>query len=135
MWPFRKKPALPPPADVVVGSDRATFDSKIEQWEFEIAGVQFTLSGREFNPLAFHWARTALAEIRRLETQIDKRVLDQLEEWPCNQSARKLLCVSLDDYASEGLIDLTYIGDESWGDFGVNVIAANGEIVDAYGGD
>ena len=135
MWPFSKKPVLPPPDDIVQGNDRAQFSTPLGHWEFEIDGTEFTLSGRTFDPQAFSWARTALADMRRLQPEIDQRVLQVLDGWPCDVATRELLSVSLDDYASEGPIDLGFVGDDSWGDFGVNVILADGKIVDAYGGD
>lgn len=135
MWPFRKKPVIPPPADIVQGEDRAQFSTTLDHWGFEIDGTEFTLSGRMFDPQAFTWARTALADMRRLQPEIDQRVLRVLDGWPCDTATRELLSVSLDDYASEGQINLAFVGDDSWGDFGVNVILAGGKIVDAYGGD
>jgi hypothetical protein len=135
MWPFRKKLVLPPPADIVHGDDRAQFSTTLDHWEFEIDGTEFTLSGRTFDSQAFSWAITALADMRRLQPEIDQRVLQVLDVWPCDVETRELLSVSLDDYASEGRFDLAFVGDDSWGDFGVNVILAGGKIVDAYGGD
>lgn len=135
MWPFRKKSVLPLPADIIHGDDRAQFSTALNHWEFEIDGTEFTLSGRTFDSQAFSWARTVLADMRRLQSEIDQRVLQNLEGWPCDVATRQLLSVSLDDYASEGQIDLAFVGDDSWGDYGVNVILAGGEIVAAYGGD
>jgi hypothetical protein len=135
MWPFTRKPVPPPPADFIVGNHRATYSPTLEEWEFEMENIEFTLSGREIDPQAFQWAQAALLDIKRLLPEIDREVLKVLEDGPCNAAARELLSVSLDDYASEGQIDLAFVGDDSWGDFGVNVILADGKIVDAYGGD
>lgn len=135
MWPFRKKPGLPPPADVIQGDDCAKFSTALDQWEFEIEGTEFTLSGRTFDPQAFSWARTALGDMRRLQTEIDQRVLQALDGWSFDVTTRELLSVCLDDYVSEGQFDLAFVGDDSWGDYGVNVILADGRIIDAYGGD
>lgn len=135
MWPFRKKPVLPPPDDVIVGNDRATYDPQTDQWEWVLEGVEFTLSGRDFDPAAFQWARTGLKDIQQLQPTLEDRVLEQLKGWPCNPATQRLLCVSLDDYASDHELDLAYVGDESWGDYGVNVILVDGNIVDVHGGD
>jgi hypothetical protein len=135
MWPFSKKQVLPPPTDFILGNHRAKYSTTLEEWEFQMDGIEFTFSEREFNPQAFEWARSALLDIKRLLPEIDREVLKVLEDVSCNIAARELLSVSLDDYASEGEIDLAFVGDDSWGDFGVNVIVAGGKIVDAYGGD
>lgn len=118
-----------------MGDDWAKYSTTLEEWEFELDGTEFTLSGREFDPQAFEWARTALVDMRRLLPEIDREVLKNLDGDSCDVSTRELLSVSLDDYASKGEINLAFTGDDSWGDFGVNVILAGGKIVDAYGGD
>jgi hypothetical protein len=43
--------------------------------------------------------------------------------------------VDLDHYGKSKTIDMAFAGDDSWGDFGVNVIITDGKIVDTYGGD
>ena len=135
MWPFRRKPSLPPPDNIVQGGDCARFSSELDQWEFEIDGVEFTLSGRNFDENAFEWARAVLVDKCKLESEIDQHVVQVLDGWSFNASSRHLLSISLDDYGAEGYSDLAYIGDDSWGDYGVNVILGDGRIIDAYGGD
>lgn len=135
MWPFRKKQALPPPENIVLGDDRAFYSTTLDQWEFEIDATEFSLSGREFDSDAFAWAREAISSITRLDAEIDRHVLDVLDGWPCDVSTRHLLSVSLDDFASERQFNIAYVGDDSWGDFGVNVIVADGKVIEAYGGD
>lgn len=135
MWPFRKKQVLPTPEDVVLGTDRAWFLPSMNQWMFEVDGTEFTLSGREFDTRAFSWAREALGSIQALGSEIDRRVLQAIDGWPCDASARHLFSVGLDEYASEARIHLMYFGDDTWGDYGVDVILCGGEIIDAYGGD
>jgi hypothetical protein len=70
-----------------------------------------------------------------LEAEIDRHVLEVLDGSPCNVATRHILSVSLDDYLSAGHLDIAYVGDDSWGDFGVNVIVANDKVIEAYGGD
>ncbi|WP_200273637.1 hypothetical protein [Luteolibacter pohnpeiensis] len=135
MWPFRKKQVLPPPEDFISGDDRAVYSTTFDQWEFEIEGIEFTLAGREFDRRTFGWAREAITMIKRLEAEIDRHVLEELDGWPCDIATRHLLSVSMDDYTSEGHLDLAYVGDDSWGDFGVNVIVADGKVIESYGGD
>ena len=39
------------------------------------------------------------------------------------------------DQLARRTLDVAFGGDETWGDFGVNVIVTDGAIVDSYGGD
>lgn len=135
MWPFCKKQVLPPPEDIVMGGDRASFSTSLDQWEFEIDGTEFTISGRDFDNRAFTWARETAASIKQLKSEIDRQVLEVLYGWPCDVSTRRILSVCLDDFASERQAELAFVGDDSWGDFGVNVIIAGGKVIEAYGGD
>ena len=134
MWPFRKKQVQPPP-NVRSGDDRAWFSATLNQWEFEIDGTEFRLSGRDFDDRAFAWAREAILSIKQLKEEIDKHVFQELEGSPCDATTRALLTVSLDDYCSEGKMELAFVGDDSWGDFGVHVIVADGTVLESYGGD
>ena len=134
MWPFRKIVVQTPP-NVISGDDRAWFSTTLNQWDFKIDGTDFTLSGREFDIRTFAWAREAISLIRRMETEIERHVLEVLDGSPFDVTTRHILSVSLDDYSSAGNLDIAYVGDDSWGDFGVNVIVANGKVIEAYGGD
>jgi hypothetical protein len=135
MWPFRKKQILPRPDDVISGDNRAFYSTLLKGWDFEIDGIEFSLSGREFDIRAFEWARKEMETIGRLENEIDGHVLEVLDGYPFDIEARHLFAISLDDYLSEGQLNLSFVGDDSWADFGVNVIVANGRVVGAYGGD
>ena len=134
MWPFNKK-EVQPSLNIISGDDRAWFSTALNHWDFEIDGIEFTLSGRSFDSRAFGWAREAISSIHCLESEIDKHVLNVLEGSSFDVATRHILSVSLDDYSSEGQLDIAYVGDDSWGDFGVNVIVANGKVIEAYGGD
>lgn len=97
--------------------------------------MEFRLTGRDFDCRAFDWAREAILSIRQLDEQIDKHVLQELEGSPCDAAKRQLLAVSLDDFSPEGKIELAFVGDDSWGDFGVHVVLAGGKVLESYGGD
>jgi hypothetical protein len=107
----------------------------LECWEFELEGLEFHIRGIPFNEAAFDWAREAAPVIRRLEAEIRTRVMECLQDWPCDKTKAEILCVDLDDYGRSKTIDIAFTGDDSWGDFGVNAIITDGKIVDAYGGD
>jgi hypothetical protein len=135
MWPFSKKRETIVPDDVVFEGNRARYSSTLDCWELTLDDVDFTCSGISFDTRVFGWADAALSVIRRLEEEIDKRVIKELEGWPCDVSKRELLCVALDAYTESRTLDLSYVGDDSWADFGVNVIIRDGVIEDSYGGD
>lgn len=135
MWPFGKKASAPRPEDVTVGGMTAHYEAKLKHWVFHCDGIEFNLSGIPFNAGAFEWAREAAVIIRSQDSQIRSHVMECLEDWPCDKAKAEILSVDLDGYAGSKTIDVSFIGDESWGDFGVNVIITDGKIVDAYGGD
>ena len=113
----------------------ARYDVKLKRWTFHCDGIEFNVSGIPFDPAAFGWAREAAAVIRSQVSEIRSRVMECLEGWPGDKTKAQILSVDLDDYASSKTFDVAFVGDESWGDFGVNVIITDGKIVDAYGGD
>ena len=132
MRPFSKKP---PPPDVSNGEMTARYDVKLKFWVFVCDGLEFNRSGVPFDQRAFDWAKEASAVIRSLDAPMRARVNECPEDWPCDKSKAEILSVDLDEYEGSKTMDVAFVGDDSWGDFGVNVIIMNGKIVDAYGGD
>ena len=136
MWPFSKKTVYSQPAEISRDGLTARYDAGIRQWIFQCEGIQFWLSGIPFNEHAFAWAREAVPVIKKLETSIRDKVAECLKEWDgVDARAAELLCVDLDDYAENRAMDLAYVGDDSWGDMGINIIITDGSITDAYSGD
>jgi hypothetical protein len=135
MWPFSKKNLSPPPADFSKDGMTAKYDTNLKEWTFENEGIEFSLSGILFDENVFQWSKEASAIIQKLEGQIKVRVEECLEGWPCNKTSAKILVVNLDGYRESKSMDIAFVGDETWGDFGVNVIITNGQIEDVYGGD
>ena len=135
MWPFQKKKSSPLPENISKGGMTARYDVQLKHWVFECEDIEFNLSGIPFDENAFEWAKATAAIIRKLEGSIQKKVSECLEGWPCNKAAGKILCVDLDDYRESKTFDLAFVGDETWGDYGVNVIITDDIIVDVYGGD
>jgi hypothetical protein len=135
MWPFGKKETSPPPEDVSVGGMTARYDAKLKHWVFQRDSIEFHLSGIPFDQRAFDWAKEACAAIHSLEDEMRARVVQCLESWPCDKTKAEILSVDLDNYAKSQTIDAAFAGDDSWGDFGVNVIIIAGKIAEVYGGD
>jgi hypothetical protein len=135
MWPFGKKESSPAPQDVLVGEMTARYDAKLKYWIFQCDNIEFNLSGIPFDQRAFDWAKEACATIHSLEDEMRALVIQELEGWPCDKTKSEILSADLDDYAESQTMDIAFVGDESWGDFGVNVIITARRIVDVYGGD
>jgi hypothetical protein len=133
MWPFGKKTSLPEP--VSRGEMTAQYDIRRKGWVIPWDGIEFYLPGLSFNESAFEWAKEAAPVIRALDDKIRIRVTKCLEHWPCDKTKTHISCVYLDAYQESKSLDLDFLGDESWGDLGVNVIIKDGKIVDAYGSD
>ncbi|MDZ4815736.1 MAG: hypothetical protein SGI71_05670 [Verrucomicrobiota bacterium] len=133
MNPFKKSKATPP-ADVSCGDMTAYYDELLESWAFQWAGIEFNITGIPFNQDAFDWAREVASMIRTLDAEILARIMDCLEDWPCDKTKVEVLYVDLDDYEKSKTVDIAFTGDNSWGEFGVNVIITDGKINDAYGG-
>jgi|GEM_PF-2552067 len=135
MWPFRKKHSNKAPKEVFKDGTTARYDSKLDSWTFELEEVEFHLSGIQFKEEAFDWARQVVVVVRSLDQQIKKSVAGCLEGRPCNTDAAQIFWVNLDDYKTSKTFDLAFGGDDSWGDFGVNVIVTDGKIVNVFRGD
>jgi len=135
MWPFGKNRSTKPVEPVSSGGMTAHYDAKLKYWSFQFEGIKFRISGSSFDPAAFDWAKEAASVIHSLDDEIRACVLKCLESWPCDKNKAEILSAGLDEYTESKTIGLVFVGDESWGDFGVCVIITDGKIVDAYGGD
>jgi hypothetical protein len=134
MWPFKKSRAEPP-APFSRGDMTARYHEVLKVWEFSLDAVDFNIAGLPFNEAAFDWAREAIPTIRKLNEEIRAKVMDYLEDSPCDKTKAKMLVVDLDDYGTSKTIMIAFTGDESWGDYGIDVIIEDGKIVDVSGGD
>jgi hypothetical protein len=134
MWPFGGKSRNPPPEDVTAGGMTARYDAKLKHWVFQCDSIEFNISGIPFNQAAFDWAKEGATTIGSLETEIRARVVKCLGD-SGDRTKAEILSVDLDDYTNSKTMNIAFVGDESWGDFGVNVVIANGKITDVYGGD
>ncbi|RYD19362.1 MAG: hypothetical protein EOP88_19260 [Verrucomicrobiaceae bacterium] len=132
MWPFKKKQ---PREEVTVEGVTAKPMAR-DSWEFSVDGLDFMITGKEFDPRAIQWARDAAREIRRLEPEIVKAVRESLEEAEeLDLGSAKLFIVDLSEYGKDRYFSVTYVGDDSWGDMGVDVTIHDGKIISADAGD
>jgi len=135
MWPFSKKADKPRPAEVHCGGITAHYDTQFHKWAFRLDGTEFTFNGGQFDPVVINWARESSETIRSLDGPLRACVVEWLKEWPCDHSKVEIIAVDLSMYAESKTFDVSFSGDESWGDFGVNVIVKDGQIFDSYAGD
>src|SRR5215471_4559686 len=123
MWPFGAKSRNPRPEDVAAGGMTARYDAKLKHWVFQCDRIEFNVSGIPFNQAAFEWAKEGATTIRSLETAIRGRVVECLGN-SGNPAKAEILSVDLDEYTNSKTMNVAVVGDESWGDFGVNVVIA-----------
>ena len=135
MWPFSKRADKPRPANVHCDGTTAHYDTQFNKWAFRVDGIEFMFKGVQFDPVVTSWARESSATIRGLEGPLRACVMEWLKEWPCDHSRAEIVAVDLSKYTDSRTFDIAFAGDESWGDFGVNVIVKDGQIFDSYAGD
>jgi hypothetical protein len=135
MWPFTKKSSAAQPSVISSDGIQARYNPRLKLWSFHFAGMDFNVSQIEFDVRAFGWAAEAAATVNLMRPRMMPVVAKWLEGWPCDHSTAHILSVELSKYGDSKTMDVDFIGDDSWGDFGVTVVIRDGEIVDSYAGD
>ena len=136
MWPFSKKARDKPTPTIKVGETLIKWDNDFHWWEFAIDGEFYSLSD---NPVFDSKIIDNLPKVHQwindLETDIDKEVSKQLEGW-CEWGGKKhVISIDVSWLIEKDQVDVSYAGDDSWGDFGINVVITGGEIDHVYAGD
>jgi hypothetical protein len=126
---------MEPPAPVSRGEVTAKYHEVLKSWSFSLDGVDFSIAGLPFNEAAFDWARESLPVIRKLDAEIRAQVMNYLEDSACDKTKAEMLSVDLDDYGKSKTIMIAFTGDDSWGDFGIDVTIVGGRFVEVTGGD
>jgi hypothetical protein len=133
MWPFEKKQ---PREEVTVGGVTAKPMISHDSWEFTVEGLYFTIDGKEFDSRAIQWAKDAIPLIRSLEPEMLKAARESVEGHEgLDASSAQLLFVDLSGFEKRGRLSVAYIGDDSWGDMGVDVTIQDGKIISVDAGD
>ncbi len=135
MWPFRNSPKEAAPEHTWGDGTVARYNSRLNFWSFSHDKIEFTLSRVAIDPAALDYAKEILALIRTMDADLKGRVEQELGDWPCDKSKAHIAVVDLSEYAKLRKFDAEFFGDESWGDFSITIIVAEGKITDAYGGD
>jgi len=100
-----------------------------------VEGIDFTISNRPFDREVLDWAREACVMIRQLDADIHQAVSDCIAVWNFPADGRELLNVSLDGYADNETLELGFCGDDSWGDYTLDVLITAGRVTGSSGGD
>jgi hypothetical protein len=66
---------------------------------------------------------------------IKVEVRKNLEGWCDWDGDPELIGIEVSDLIESGQIDASFVGDDSWGDLGVNVLLKNGKVTGSYAGD
>lgn len=133
MWPFKKSP--PPPAPVSRNGLTATYNADLKRWTFCCEGIEFWLSGATFREAAFDWAGDAAATVRELADQIRPHVKEELDGCLADPRKAHISRIDLDEYPGAQTLSVEFVGDETWGDLGVEVVITRGVVVASYAGD
>lgn len=133
MWPFKKKQ---PREEVTVEGVTARPMVSHDSWEFTVDGFDFMIDGKDLDPRAIQWAKEAALVTKSLEPEIIKAVRESVEGHDeLDLDSAKLVIVDLSGFGKDRYFSATYVGNESWGDIGVDVTIQDGRIIAADAGD
>lgn len=138
MWPFKKKqPQQEVARDITVDGVTASYCDGAEEWEFSVGDHVFTFTQRELDPAVFGWAHDALESIEPLKDAMRQSVADCLGEWTeqGDPEAADIVSIDLTEYGAGQRAVVSFAGDASWGDFGVDVVVEGDKIQDIDAGD
>lgn len=126
MWLFKKKKnKLPVEYNGII----AEYDKRFKMWTFAYEGIEFCYKNEEFDKdVTIHLGKT-LNIIESHKNQISSIVSKY------GFKGEELISVDITDYLTEGSFDAAFAGDEHWGDFGINVVFRENEIISDYAGD
>ncbi|MCZ6834650.1 MAG: hypothetical protein O7G85_02655 [Planctomycetota bacterium] len=136
MWPFSKPNQDNPLPTIKVGDLIIKWDKSVGCWEFEIDGIHYDLIHNPvFDPQIIDELPKIRQWINALEAEIDKAIAEQLDGW-CEWDGKKdLFSIDVSCLLEKDQVDVSYSGNEKWGDLGVNIVITDGKIVDVYSGD
>jgi len=135
MWPFRKSDHAPALARRLGDDVVARYNAELHVWSFRHKGVEFSVSSSQLRDDTLIRADESLAIVRSLDRDLRKKVEEELADWPCDKSKTHVALIDLGDFVTPELIEVTLVGDESWGDLAVDVVVKEGEITDVIVGD
>lgn len=136
MWPFTTSEKVTLVFPIVLHEGiRIAYDPKEKYWEYIFHDINFVYHGNEFDLRIMQLNQQILDTIKGLKTEIYQTIKTHLEGWVQWDGEPHIVCITVENCLQDGKIDISYCGDESWGDLGVNIVIREGKIVDSYSGD
>ena len=136
MWPFSRKVSDKPTPTIKVGETLIKWRKGLDWWELVIDGTSYSLTD---NPVFDTQIIDELPRIRQwikdLDAEIDKEISKQLDGWCEWDGKKEIVSIDVSCLLEENTVDVSYAGNDNWGDLGVNIVIAAGKIADVYSGD
>lgn len=134
MWPFRSKKTVVPA--VRVGNISARWDSQLEFWQFNDGEFSYSFCGNpEFDVAVLNKLGIVKQWLLELDQEIDVEIRKNIDGWSKWAGKKHVLVIDVSELIKKSEIDVTYEGDDEWGDLGVSIVITDGRITDSYSGD
>jgi hypothetical protein len=135
MWPFSKSKRKVSVPTVRCGETVIRWHS-YGWWEFGYNGYDYTLiDTEEFNPEILSKISRATDWIRSLDSEINKEIERNLAGWCKWNGEKHIVSIDVSSLLLKDTIDVSYAGNDDWGDLGINIVIINGIIDHSYAGD
>ena len=136
MWPFSRKVSNKPTPTIKVGETLINWRKGLDWWELVIDGTSYSLTD---NPVFDTQIIDELPRIRQwindLDAEIDKEIAEQLDGWCEWDGKKEIVSIDVSSLLEENRVDVSYAGNDNWGDLGVNIVIVAGKIDHVYSGD
>ena len=136
MWPFSRKVSDKPTPTIKVGETLIKWRKRLDWWELVIDGTSYSLTD---NPVFDTQIIDELPRIRQwindLDAEIDREIAKQLDGWCEWDGKKEIVSIDVSSLLESNKVDVSYAGNDNWGDLGVNIVIAAGKIDDVYSGD
>lgn len=135
MWPFSsQKKAIPVP--IVRCGDVEIHWNADEYWEFRIDGIIYTLFDNPvFTPSLLAQLQDVAQWLIDLDSEIDQVIQRHLEGWCEWNGEKRVDGIDVSWLAEKNEVDVCYVGNEDWGDLGINIVITDGKITSTDSGD
>ncbi len=136
MWPLSRKASDKPTPTIKVGETLIKWRKGLDWWELVIDGTSYSLTD---NPVFDTQIIDELPRIRQwindLDAEIDKEIAEQLDGWCEWDGKKEVVSIDVSSLLEENRIDVSYAGNDNWGDLGVNIVIVGGKVDHVYSGD
>ncbi|WP_010583744.1 hypothetical protein [Schlesneria paludicola] len=135
MWPFSLQ-TKPSPVPTIRCGDIVIHWNEDEYWEFRADGILYTLfDNPTFTPSLLIQLNDVAQWLTELNPEIDREIQRHLDGW-CKWNGEKHIDgIDVSWLAERNEIDVSYVGNEEWGDLSVNIVITDGKITGTDSGD